>query len=77
MKLAGITIRPPVPEGLVIYKAVAWRPQDGLDVERLLALHADRMRLERIRTHVRELGEAMEQDRLRDLDAMIRRVLDR
>lgn len=48
-----------------------------LDVERLLALHGDRMDIGRIRGHVRELGEAMEQDRLRELDAMIRRVLDR
>lgn len=76
-KLAGLTIRTAVPEDLVIYKAVAWRPQDVLDVERLLALHGDRMDLGRIRGHVRELGEAMEQDRLRELDAMIRRVLDR
>jgi hypothetical protein len=35
------------------------------------------MDLARIRRHVRELGEAMEEDRLRALDAVIRRVLDR
>lgn len=63
------------PEDLVIYKAVAWRPQDQQDVERLLALHGAQMDLARIRRHVRELGEAMEQDRLRELDAVIRRVL--
>jgi hypothetical protein len=28
-----------------------------------------------VRRHVRELGEAMEQDRLHDLEAVIRRVL--
>src|ERR1041385_2975979 len=65
------------PEDLVIYKAVAWRPQDPQDVERLLVLHGARMDLERIRRHVRELGEAMEQDRIRELDALIRRLLDR
>ncbi|MEO7730456.1 MAG: hypothetical protein ABIY55_05750, partial [Kofleriaceae bacterium] len=65
------------PEDLIIYKAIAWRPQDQQDVERLLALHGARMDLARIRRHVRELGEAMEQDRLRDLDVVIRRVLAR
>lgn len=63
------------PEDLVIYKAVAWRPQDQQDIERLLVLHGARMDLARIRRHVRELGEAMEQDRVRELGAMIRRVL--
>jgi hypothetical protein len=59
----------------VIYKAIAWRPQDQQDVERLLVLHGARMDLTRIRQHVRELGEAMEQDRLRELEIMFRRVL--
>lgn len=63
------------PEDLVIYKAVAWRPQDQQDIERLLVLHGARMDLARVRRHVRELGEAIEQDRVRELDAMIRRVL--
>jgi hypothetical protein len=65
------------PEDLVIYKAVAWRPQDQQDVERLLVLHGARMDLARVRRHVRELGEAMEEDRARALDEVIRRVLDR
>jgi hypothetical protein len=65
------------PEDLVVYKTIAWRPQDQQDIERLLALHGDRMDLARLRGHVRELGEAMEQDRSRELDAMIRRVLGR
>jgi Nucleotidyl transferase AbiEii toxin, Type IV TA system len=63
------------PEDLVIYKAIAWRPQDQQDVERLLALHGGRMDLSRIRRHVRDLGEAMEQDRVPELDAVIRRIL--
>lgn len=63
------------PEDLVIYKAIAWRPQDQQDVERLLALHGGRMDLSRIRRHVRDLGEAMEQDRVRELDAAILRIL--
>lgn len=73
------TSRLPVaqPEDLVIYKAVAWRPQDQQDIERLLVLHGGRMDLARIRRHVRELGEAMEEDRVCGLDALISRVLGR
>ena len=65
------------PEDLVIYKAVAWRPQDQQDIERLLALHGAGMDLSRVRRHVQELGEAMEEDRLHALDALILRVLGR
>jgi hypothetical protein len=73
------TARLPIaqPEDLVIYKAVAWRPQDQQDIERLLAMHGARMDLDRIRRHVRELGEAMEEDRLGALNAVIARVLGR
>jgi hypothetical protein len=65
------------PEDLVIYKTVAWRPQDQQDIERLLALHGARMNLARVRRHVQELGEAMEEERIRALDALILRVLGR
>jgi hypothetical protein len=77
VRVGSIMLRVAQPEDLVIYKAIAWRPQDQQDIERLLALHGQRMNLARIRRHVRELGEAMEQDRLRELDAMIGRVLPR
>jgi hypothetical protein len=76
-KVGGITLQVAQPEDLVIYKAIAWRPQDQQDIERLLVLHGARMDLMRIRRHVRELGEAMEQDRLHGLDILIRRVLAR
>lgn len=65
------------PEDLVIYKAIAWRPQDQQDVERLLVLHGSRMDLARVRRHVRELGEAMEEDRIDALETVIQRVFDR
>ncbi len=76
-KVGGTTLQVAQPEDLVIYKAIAWRPQDQQDVERLLVLHGARMDLVRIRRHVRELGEAMKQDRLRELDILILRVLAR
>lgn len=75
--LGGARLLVAQPEDLVIYKAVAWRPQDQQDVERLLALHGARMDLARVRRHVQELGEAMEQDRIHALDALIHRVLGR
>jgi hypothetical protein len=74
-RVGGTTLLVAQPADLVIYKAIAWRPQDQQDVERLLVLHGARMDLPRIRRHVRELGEAMEQDRIYELDALIRRVL--
>lgn len=61
-------------EDLVIYKALAWRPQDQQDVERLLALHGQTMDLARVGRHVRELGDALEVDRWRELEALILRV---
>lgn len=63
------------PEDLIIFKAVAWRPVDQQDVERLLVLHGGQIDLERVRRHVRELGDALEVDRVRDLDAMIARLV--
>jgi hypothetical protein len=75
--IAGVSLPIAQPEDLVIYKAIAWRPQDQQDVERLLVLHGDRMNLDRVRHRVRELGEALEVDRLADLEATIRRVLAR
>jgi predicted nucleotidyltransferase len=73
--LAGVRISIAQPEDLVIFKAVAWRPQDQQDVERLLTLHGDRVDLARIRRHVKELGDALEIDRLSDLDAVIERTM--
>lgn len=64
------------PEDLVIYKAVAWRPQDQQDVERLLALHGARMDLGRVRRIVAELAAALEEpERAAELEQVIRRAL--
>ncbi len=73
--LAGAALPVARPEDLVIYKAIAWRPQDQQDVERLLALHGDAMDLARVRARVGELSDALEVDRRSDLDALIDRVL--
>ena len=75
--LGGVRTSIAQPDDLIIFKAVAWRPQDQQDVERLLALYGSRIDLPRIRRHVKELGEALEVDRLRDLDNLIARIVKR
>jgi hypothetical protein len=73
--LGGVRIAITQPEDLIIFKAVAWRPVDQQDVERLLVLHGTTIDLERVRRHVKELGEALEVDRLRDLDSLVARLV--
>lgn len=48
-------------EDLVIYKAVAWRDQDKLDIQRLLRLHHRSIDLERVRRLIKEFAEALEE----------------
>jgi len=47
------------PEDLIIYKAVAWRPQDQQDIERLMALHRSSIDEQRVLRVVTELVEAL------------------
>jgi hypothetical protein len=63
------------PEDLIIYKAVAWRPQDRQDVERLLSSYGQSVDLDRIRKVVREFADALEQpERVLELDQLIHRL---
>jgi hypothetical protein len=65
------------PEDLVVYKAIAWRPQDQQDVERLLTLYGRHMDLVRVRAIVAELAAAIDAvDRLEELDVVIARATD-
>jgi hypothetical protein len=57
---AGVTIRIPRPDDLVIYKLVAARPRDLEDVERLLLLHGPSLDLQRVTATVREFADALE-----------------
>jgi hypothetical protein len=64
------------PEDLIVYKAIAWRPQDQQDIERLLTLHAKRIDLVRVRRIVAELAEALDEPhRVKELDALIHSVV--
>ena len=76
LTLAGARLPVARAEDLVIYKALAWRPQDQQDVERLLLLHAGEMDLVRVRRVVSGLAEALDDpERPRALEATIRRSL--
>jgi hypothetical protein len=57
---AGVSIRVPRPDDLVIYKLVAARPRDLDDVERLLLLHGPSLDVGRIVATVREFAEVLE-----------------
>jgi hypothetical protein len=57
---AGVRIRLPRPEDLIIYKFVAARPRDLEDAERLLLLYGASLDISRIRRIVREFAEALE-----------------
>ena len=74
--IGGVRVPVARPEDLVIYKAVAWRPQDQQDVERLLNLHGERMDLARVRRIVAELAAALEEpERVVELERVIERAL--
>jgi predicted nucleotidyltransferase len=59
-------------EDLIVYKAVAWRDRDRVDVERLLALHAAEIDLAYVRAMVAQFAELLEEpDRLREFDRLV------
>lgn len=72
---AGLSIRVPTPEDLVIFKAVAWRDRDRTDIERLLAAYGKGMDMHRIRRVVGHFAEVLEApDRLAELEQFIHRT---
>jgi hypothetical protein len=74
----GVRIRVAAPEDLVVYKAVAWRERDRADIERLLARHASRIDLGRVRSLVREFAHALDEpERVAAFDAIVTRLTGR
>ena len=57
---AGVRIRIPRPEDLLIYKLIASRPRDLEDAEGLLVLHGATMDLGRARDIVKEFAAALD-----------------
>ncbi|MFM8532427.1 MAG: nucleotidyltransferase [Acidimicrobiia bacterium] len=73
--IADLQIPVARPEDLIVYKAVAFRPQDQQDIERLLALYRDDIDLNRVRGLVRQFAEALEDpERLNEFDRLIRQT---
>lgn len=74
VSLAGHAVRVAQAEDLVLYKAVAWRPRDRSDIERLMVLHGDSIDLPRVRNLVSQFAAALDEpSRLDDFDELIRR----
>lgn len=76
---AGVRIRVPRPDDLIIYKLAAARPRDLDDAEALLLMYGPALDVGRIRRIVREFAEALEdRTRIDELARLLRRTgLDR
>jgi hypothetical protein len=69
---AGVAIRIPRPEDLLIYKVIASRPQDIDDAEGLLVLHGATMNVGRVREVVGQLAAALDDvERPRTLERLL------
>jgi uncharacterized nucleotidyltransferase DUF6036 len=72
---AGVRIRIPEPDDLLVYKLVAARPRDLEDAEKLLLLYGSRLDLDRIRATIREFADALDDpQRLETWDALVART---
>ena len=75
VEYAGVALRVPRPEDLVIYKLVASRPRDLDDAAALLALHGASMDLVRVRRIVSEFAALLDdEERPLTLETLIRRA---
>lgn len=63
--LGDVSVRLPTPEDLVIFKAVAHRPKDLLDIQAILASHPDLDRA-RIEDWLRQFAQALDMPELWD-----------
>jgi predicted nucleotidyltransferase len=71
LELGGVQAPLPLPEDLIIMKAVAHRPQDLADIEAVLAAHP-KLNLQRVRRWVREFAAALSMPEiLNDLEVLL------
>ncbi len=71
VELGGVRAPLPLPEDLIIMKAVAHRPQDLADIEAILAAHP-KLNLRRARRWVREFAAVLSMPEiLNDLEALL------
>jgi hypothetical protein len=64
-KVESVAVRLPTPEDLIVFKAVAHRPKDLLDIQAILESHPDLDR-ERVRYWVGEFAQALEMPEIWD-----------
>jgi predicted nucleotidyltransferase len=75
LDVAGVHVSVARAEDLIVYKAVAFRPQDQQDIERLLVLHGHAVDLARIRRVVGEFASALDDPHRSDeLEQIVRRA---
>jgi hypothetical protein len=75
LEIAGTRVAVARAEDLIIYKAVAFRPQDQQDIERLLILYGSTVDLARIQRIVAEFAQALDEPgRPEELARILRRV---
>ena len=71
VEMAGVRLPLPLPEDLIVMKAVAHRPQDLADIESILAAYP-KVNSRRVRRWVREFASALEMPEiLKDLEALL------
>jgi len=74
--VAGTVVPVAQPDDLVVLKAVAWRPRDQSDIERLVAIHGKSLDLDRLRHTVAQFYALLEEpERMADFDALIASAL--
>jgi hypothetical protein len=71
VELGGVRLPLPLPEDLIVMKAVAHRPLDLADIEAILAVHP-KVNVRRVRRWVREFAAALEMPEiLNDLEVLL------
>lgn len=72
---AGVKIAIPRAEDMVIYKMVAYRPEDLRDIEELLLRYIDTINLRRVKKVVSQFANILERpEMVKNLEALIRKV---
>lgn len=72
---AGVRVRIPRPEDVLIYKVIASRPKDLQDAEGLPVLHGPTMDLSRVRRIVKQFAEVLDDEqRPEALERLIRKA---
>ncbi len=76
LRIGGVSIAVARAEDLIVYKVIAWRPQDQQDAERLLALHGNTLNLPRVRRLIRDFAAALDApERVAEVERLVEGAL--